>query len=61
MPFPPERQAIDIGDFYPNTDPFCREFGWTPRINLEEGLSRTFEYFRAHAEQKLHAEPYPVS
>jgi UDP-glucose 4-epimerase len=61
MPFPAERQAIDIGDFYPNTDPFCREFGWAPRVNLEQGLSRTIEYFRAHAEHKLHANPHPVS
>jgi UDP-glucose 4-epimerase len=47
-PFPPERQAIDIGDYYPNTEKFRREFGWSPRLGLEEGLRRTVEFFRAN-------------
>jgi UDP-glucose 4-epimerase len=46
VPFPPERQVIDIGDFYPNTQKFSSEFGWTPRVGLEEGLRKTIEFFR---------------
>ena len=48
-PFPPERQAIDIGDYYPNAERFCREFGWAPKVGLEEGLRKTVEFFRARA------------
>ncbi|TVZ38647.1 UDP-glucuronate decarboxylase [Alteromonadaceae bacterium 2753L.S.0a.02] len=30
----------------PNIDLAKREFGWEPKITLDEGLSRTIEYFR---------------
>ncbi|HWP84778.1 MAG TPA: NAD-dependent epimerase/dehydratase family protein [Terriglobia bacterium] len=45
--FPPERLVIDIGDYCPNPEKFCREFGWTPRVGLEEGLRRTIAFFRS--------------
>lgn len=64
-PFPPERQVIDIGDYYPNTEKFCREFGWVPRVGLEQGLRKTVEFFRTHGHHWLHngldADPHSVS
>jgi UDP-glucose 4-epimerase len=54
VPFPPDRQVIDIGDYYPNVGKFCREFGWSPRVGLEEGLRKTVEFFRARASSSLH-------
>lgn len=46
--FPPERKAIDIGDYYSNFDLIGRELGWAPRVDLRTGLARTLEYYRAN-------------
>ncbi|TXH76310.1 NAD-dependent epimerase/dehydratase family protein [Thiobacillus sp.] len=48
IPFPPERKAIDIGDYYSDFSLITRELGWRPRMDLEEGLRRTVEYYRAN-------------
>ena len=48
VPFPPERKAIDIGDYYSDFSLIERELGWTPKIGLAEGLTRTLAYYRAH-------------
>jgi dTDP-glucose 4,6-dehydratase/UDP-glucose 4-epimerase len=47
VPFPPERKAIDIGDYYSNFSLFRGDTGWAPRIGLAEGLQRTLDYYRA--------------
>jgi nucleoside-diphosphate-sugar epimerase len=46
IPFPPDRKAIDIGDYYADFNKIRRELGWTPRIPLAEGLRRSLDYFR---------------
>lgn len=48
MPFPPERKVIDIGDYYSDFSLIRKELGWTPRVELREGLIRTLEYFVKH-------------
>jgi UDP-glucose 4-epimerase len=48
VPFPPERKAIDIGDYYSDFGLIRRELGWEPRIDLRTGLARTVAYFREH-------------
>jgi UDP-glucose 4-epimerase len=47
VPFPADRLAIDIGSFHSSSEKFSREFAWTPRVGLEEGLRKTLEFFRA--------------
>jgi len=47
-PFPPDRKAIDIGDYYADFSMARRELGWTPRVGLEEGLRRTLDFYREH-------------
>jgi dTDP-glucose 4,6-dehydratase/UDP-glucose 4-epimerase len=49
VPFPSERKAIDIGDYYSDFAKATEEFRWSPSISLEEGLSRTIEYYERHA------------
>ena len=49
--FPPERKAIDIGDYYSDFSKIREILGWTPRISLDEGLSRTLEYFVMHGDK----------
>jgi nucleoside-diphosphate-sugar epimerase len=45
VPFPSERKAIDIGDYYTNYSKISQEIGWYPQISLEEGLSRTIKFY----------------
>ena len=47
-PFPPDRKAIDIGDYYSDFAKIRSELGWTPKIMLDEGLKRTLAYFSEH-------------
>ena len=46
VPFPPERKAIDIGDYYSDFSLIHAELGWTPRVGLREGLVRTVDYYK---------------
>ncbi|MDX6476143.1 MAG: UDP-glucose 4-epimerase [Gaiellaceae bacterium] len=48
VPFPADRKAIDIGDFYADFSRIRDELGWEPRVTLREGLERTLEYYRAN-------------
>lgn len=48
VPFPAERKAIDIGDYYSDFSLITRELGWQPKVGLREGLRRTMAYYRAH-------------
>jgi UDP-glucose 4-epimerase len=50
-PWPPEKQAIDIGDFYSDSSKIAATLGWRPTTTLADGLRRTFEYYRAHFDQ----------
>ena len=47
IPFPPERKAIDIGDYYSDYRLIESRLGWGPKIGLEEGLRRTLAYYRS--------------
>ncbi|MDB5764032.1 MAG: NAD-dependent epimerase [Herminiimonas sp.] len=46
VPFPPERKAIDIGDYYSNYDKFHIELGWQPKVGLEQGLAASLDYYK---------------
>lgn len=48
VPFPPEQQAIDIGDYCGDYAKFRAAFGWAPRVPLREGLAQTLAYYREH-------------
>jgi dTDP-glucose 4,6-dehydratase/UDP-glucose 4-epimerase len=48
VPFPQERKAIDIGDYYADFRKIEKELGWSPRVKLEKGLKQTLEYYREH-------------
>lgn len=49
VPFPEERKAIDIGDYYADYRKFRAQFGWRPRTGLRDGLRTTLEYYRQNA------------
>jgi UDP-glucose 4-epimerase len=48
VPFPSERKAIDIGDYYSDFSLITKELGWQPKVGLREGLQRTVAYYQAH-------------
>jgi UDP-glucose 4-epimerase len=48
VPFPEERKRIDIGDYYSDHALAGELLGWEPRVALEEGLTRTVNYYRRH-------------
>jgi UDP-glucose 4-epimerase len=48
VPFPPERKAIDIGDYYSDFAKIRGALGWAPRVALHEGLRRTLDYYASH-------------
>jgi UDP-glucose 4-epimerase len=48
IPFPPERKAIDIGDYYSDFSLVTQDLGWTPKVDLQEGLKKTMAYYKAH-------------
>jgi UDP-glucose 4-epimerase len=53
VPFPPERKAIDIGDFWADAGKIERTLGWRPQVPLREGLRRTIDYYGQHKDHYL--------
>jgi len=53
VPFPEEARRIDIGDYYGDYRKLREGTGWSPRVSLREGLSRTIAYYRQHLERYL--------
>jgi len=48
IPFPPERKAIDIGDYYSNFSLIVKELSWQPRVDLRTGLHKTIAFYQAY-------------
>jgi len=48
VPFPDERKAIDIGDYYADFRKIDKLVGWSPKVSLDDGLKQTLEYYRKH-------------
>jgi UDP-glucose 4-epimerase len=48
VPFPANRKAIDIGDYYGDFSKIRTELGWEPTVALEDGVARSLEFYRGH-------------
>ncbi len=48
IPFPPERKAIDIGDYYGDFSLITDALGWQPKVDLRSGLNSTLDYYMQH-------------
>jgi UDP-glucose 4-epimerase len=46
VPFPPDRKAIDIGDYYADYRLIQSRLGWTPKVSLRQGLEKTLAFYR---------------
>ncbi len=49
-PFPPDAQTIEVGDFYADFTAIRETLGWKPKVDVEEGLRRTVEFYRRNKE-----------
>lgn len=50
VPFPSERKAIDIGDYFANDEKIRSILHWQPRVSLYEGLAATVHYYQEHGD-----------
>lgn len=57
VPFPEDRKAIDIGDYYSDYSRLKNTLGWEPRVPLGEGLLKTLEYYSRHHAHYWESEP----
>ncbi len=48
VPWPPQRKAIAIGDYYGDYSKIKQMLGWEPHIDIREGLRRTIDFYREH-------------
>ena len=48
VPFPAERKAIDIGDYYGDYKKIESALGWQPKVSLREGLEKSLSYYSRH-------------
>jgi UDP-glucose 4-epimerase len=47
-PWPDDRKAIETGDYFADYSKFTAATGWEPRVEMEDGLARTVEFYKAH-------------
>jgi UDP-glucose 4-epimerase len=59
--WPPEKKAIDIGDFHSDSSLIARTLGWTPLTPLREGLARTIDFYRAHLPHYVPSSALPAA
>lgn len=50
VPWPPEREKIDIGSIYVSHERLTALTGWEPKVGLREGLQETLAFYREHGE-----------
>ena len=46
--WPPEKKAIDIGDFYADSTLIANTLGWRPVTTLRDGLTKAIDFYRTH-------------
>jgi UDP-glucose 4-epimerase len=49
VPWPPDRDAIDIGSYFGDSSKAKRMLGWAPRTSFADGIARTLAFYRARA------------
>ncbi len=48
IPFPPNRKAIDVGDFVCDPSAFCETFGWKPKTTFAQGIEKTLAFYQEY-------------
>jgi len=45
VPFPEEREKIEIGDYIASYEKIKKTYGWVPKTKLTEGIEKTIGYY----------------
>lgn len=53
VPWPADRAAIETGDFISDGTAAREALGWVPETNFDEGLEKTFSFYREHLRHYL--------
>jgi UDP-glucose 4-epimerase len=53
VPWPADRDAIDIGSYYGDSSKSKRVLGWEPRTPFADGIRKTIEFYRARRSHYL--------
>ena len=53
VPWPPDRDAIDIGSYFGDSSKAKRTLDWEPATRFAEGIRATIEFYRRHREWYL--------
>jgi UDP-glucose 4-epimerase len=53
VPWPPDRDAIDIGSYYGDSSKAKRILGWEPRTPFAEGIRKTIDFYRSRGSHYL--------
>lgn len=48
VPFPRDRERIEVGDYIADWSKINKTYGWKPNTTIEEGIRRTVEYYRKY-------------
>jgi len=59
VPFPEDRQVIDIGSYYSDNSRIRAELGWEPRTDFLRGAGQTVAFYRRFAEHYLNGPVHP--
>lgn len=51
VPFPADRKAIDIGDYFGDYAKIRQKLGWEPKVKLREGIARSLDFYRQHGHE----------
>jgi UDP-glucose 4-epimerase len=52
-PWPPDRDAIDIGSYHTDFSKAKRVLEWSPKVSFADGMKRTMDFYRAHRSRYL--------
>jgi UDP-glucose 4-epimerase len=53
VPWPPDRDAIDIGSYYGDSSKAKRMLGWEPRTLFADGICKTVDFYRSRRSHYL--------
>ena len=48
IPFPKEREIIEVGDYVASFEKITKTYGWKPQTKLEDGIKKTLDFYKKY-------------